>query len=369
MKTNKKSFFITILSVLIVLLSSIALNITELQARIYNIDYANYPKNFSVYNLLNIDNYEAFMSNNFFGLEYKVYYHSYEKVTTNLLNDDLKIQVLGCESKFESFPLPSTYSDSINVTKVKSGESFTDKDILQKTNVMMMYNAHLKKIGYQEGDYIVINGIKFYLKGVLLDNEDIKRNIDENIIQVLIPASTYATIFNHINVKTVIKTFNYRFDYLDNDVNFVSQRKIDMKINTTKDYLFSTSLPLIIVLFLVAFISISIVQIILVRERYNEIGIRRAVGASKDDIVFLFTKSTLIKAIKGIIVGLMIYFIAFSFIQLLCSQIYMANLFVYNIGIILLFATIYLCVSFLTIIVTSFIGSQINIISVLVEEN
>lgn len=368
MKKNKKHFFIIILSFIITFFSSIALNITDIQSKFNNIDYANYPSNYSVYNLLNIDNYEEFMEHNFFDFEYKKYYKSSDKVTTNIIFDNLKIEVLGCESDFEKYPLPSCYSDSINFSKLKSGSSFSDFDIINNSNAIIMYETHLKKIGFNNGDYILINGIRFYVKGILEDNADVVRNKSQNIVQIFIPYTTFASVFKNINVKTVIQTNEYNFEYLNNDINFLSMYKVNQKINTNKEYLISTSLPLLLVLFIISFISIIIVQIILIKEKYNEIGIRRAVGASREEIIYSFTKDTLLSTIFGMIIGIIMYFIVFTFFQLFLTLLYKANFFVYNLNIIFIFLFIYAFISFFSILIPTFIGTNINISSILVEE-
>ncbi len=368
MKKNKKHFFIIILSFIITFFSSFALNITNIQSKIQYIDYANYPNNYSAYNLLNIDNYENFMNQNFPGFEYKKYYKTSDKVTTNIVFDNLKIEVLGCVNNFEEYPLPSCYSDSINFSKLKVGCSFDNIDIINHSNAIIMYESHLKKIGFKENDYILINGVKFYIKGILEDNADIIRNKEENIIQFFIPYTTFASIFKYINVKIVIRTDNYNFNYLNDDVNFVSLYKINKKIGINKQYLINTSLPILIVMFIISFVSITIIQIVLIKERYNEIGIRRAVGASREEIVFLFTKETLTSTFFGMVIGIISFFIVFSFFQLLLTTIYKSNFFVYNFNTMFSYLLVYVLVSFFSILIPTIIGTNINISSILVEE-
>ena len=368
MRKNKKHFFIIILSFIITFFSSIALNITDIQSKLNNIDYANFPSNYSVYNLLNIDNYEEFMRQNFLDFEYKKYYKSSDKVNTNIILDGLKIEVLGCESNFEKYPLPSCYSDSINFSKLEVGSSFSDFDIINNSNTIIMYETHLKKIGFSSGDYILINGIRFYIKGILEDNADVIRNRSQNIIQIFIPYTTFTSIFKNINVKTVIQTNDYNFKYLNDDINFISTYKVNQRISTNKEYLISTSLPLLAVLFIISFVSIIIVQIILIKDRYNEIGIKRAVGASREEIIYSFTKDTLISTIFGMVMGIIMYFVVFTFFQLFLTMLYKSNFLIYNLNMIFVFVFIYAFISFLSILIPTFIGTNINISSILVEE-
>ncbi len=368
MKKNKKHLFIIVLSFIITFFSSIALNITDIQSKLNNIDYANYPSNYSVYNLLNIDNYEEFMKQNFLDFEYKKYYKSSDKITTNILSENLKTEVLGCESNFEKYPLPSCYSDSINFSKLKLGNSFNDLDILNNSNAIIMYEAHLKKIGFDSGDYILINGIRFYIKGILEDNADVIRNQSQNIIQVFIPYTTFKSIFKNINVKTVIQTNDYNFEYLNDDVNFISRYKVNQIISTNKEYLMSTSLPLLVVLFIISFVSTIIVQIIIIKDRYNEIGIRRAVGASREEIIYSFTKDTFLSTIFGMIIGIIMYFIVLTFFQLVLTMLYKSSFFIYNLNMVFIFVFTYAFISFFSILIPTFMGTNINISSILVEE-
>lgn len=368
MRKNKKHIFIIILSFIITFFISLSLNLNDIQSKIGTIDYANYPIGYSIYSSLDIEYYQSFMEVNFPDFEYKKYLMSSKKITTNISYENLEINVLGCDIDFEKFPLPSCYSNSINFAKLKSGSSFNNSDIINRSNAIILYESHLKKIGFNNGDYILIDGIKFYIKGVLEDNPDVIRNISKDVIQIFIPFTTFESIFNFINVKTVIYTNNYNITSLDEDKNFISYYKINQLIKFNENRLFSSTLPLLIISFVISFISFLILQIVLIKERYNEIGIRRAVGASREEIIYSFTLESLLSTLLGIILGFISYLIVFTFIQLSLTMIYKSNFFVDNLNIIFIFILLYAFVSFFSILIPTLIGTKINISSILVEE-
>ncbi|MGM9858908.1 MAG: ABC transporter permease [Bacilli bacterium] len=368
MKSNKRYLFIIILSVIISFFSSIAINVSNIEAEIQHIDYSNYPRGYSTYKLLDTDDYKDFMEYHFPNFEYKSYFTSSNDPTTNLRFENLKVNVIGCEANFETFPLPSCYSESINFSSLKYGTSFEYSDIITKTNALIMYESHIQKIGLKDDQYIEINGTPFFIKGVLSDNNDVLRNIDKNIIQMFIPHSTFSSLFKDISVNTIIYTQNTNFTLFDNEINFMSEFKVNNLIETSYNYFVSSSMVSLVMLFGISFISIVIVQTILIRERYNEIGIRRAVGASKSDIIYLFSKSSLLSSLVGAIIGFVIYLIVFSFIALILSLKYFTNLFLFNINMVLIFLSIYLIVCFLSILISTIIGTRINIATILVEE-
>lgn len=366
---KKKGYiFLLILSFVITFLLSISLNSAGIQSSLQNLDYADYPVEYSAYSTLQVDTYENFMSENFHDLDYHFFYYKNDNPTTNIIFEDLEVQVIGCQSDFQTFPLPSAYSNSIVSTQISEGESFTDVDIFTQSNGMIMYGSHLDKIGYQLDDEIKINGKDFVLEGVLEDNSDIKRNIDENTIQIFIPYTTYSNLFTAYNVETVIHTENYTFEQYDDEYNFISYYKVLDMLNNTESYIISSSYFAIAATFLVSFIATAIVQIILIRGRYNEIGIRRAIGASRDSIVYLFTKKSLNIILIGALMGFLTFLILLFNVEILLSNIYFTNFFIFNFNDTCLYLVIYIFFSYLSVLIPSIIGTRINIATILVEE-
>lgn len=367
---NKNNIFLFILSFIIVLFTSLSINNSMLQARISNLDYLDYPQKYSAYNLLHEDDYESFMKEYFTDLKYKEYYCNANTslISTNIVSDNLEIEIMGCVANFETFPIPSAYSNTIVATSLMEGDSFSEIDLIKNNNTIIMYYSHLKKINYKQGDLININGKNFILKGVLQDNSDVKRNYNKDVIQIFIPYTTFLNIFKFPIIKTVVKTDNYTFPSLMKDNNFISYEKVESIINNNYNYNKQASLITIVSTFAISFIATIIVQYLLIRGRYNEIGIRRAVGASRDSIVFMFTTNSLKVLSVGILLGLIIFFISYSTICLVLSNIYYSSMFILNISKTIGSVLLYLSICFISILIPSVIGSNINISNILVEE-
>lgn len=367
---NKNNIFLFILSFIIVLFTSLSINNSMLQARISNLDYLDYPQKYSAYNLLHEDDYESFMKEYFTDLKYKEYYCNANTslISTNIVSDNLEIEIMGCVANFETFPIPSAYSNTIVATSLMEGDSFSEIDLIKNNNTIIMYYSHLKKINYKQGDLININGKNFILKGVLQDNSDVKRNYNKDVIQIFIPYTTFLNIFKFPIIKTVVKTDNYTFPSLMKDNNFISYEKVKSIINNNYNYNKQASLITIVSTFAISFIATIIVQYLLIRGRYNEIGIRRAVGASRDSIVFMFTTNSLKVLSVGILLGLIIFFISYSTICLVLSNIYYSSMFILNISKTIGSVLLYLSICFISILIPSAIGSNINISNILVEE-
>jgi ABC-type antimicrobial peptide transport system permease subunit len=367
---KKSGNFLLVLSFVITLFASLALNSSALSSLLSNLDYADYPQEYSVYNLLYKDNFEKFMDENFEGFDYETFYcdSNTSSLTTNIVSKNISIQIVGCRQNFERFPIPSAYSNSITSTSLIEGRSFSDIDLIQENNAMVMYCSHLEKINYKIGDTIVINGQPFVLKGVLDDSPDIKRNREKNVIQIFIPYTTFMNYFSFPVVKSVIYTKNYNFPLFSNDENFVSYYKIVDQVNASAELNDQTSFVSIIGLFAISSIATIILQILLIRGRYNEIGIRRAIGASRDSIAYFFTKESLLVLFLGVSLGLTVFLIIYSSICLILSSVFYTCLIVFNISATLIAATSYLLISFISVLIPSIIGTNINISTILVEE-
>ncbi|MEG2270185.1 MAG: FtsX-like permease family protein [Bacilli bacterium] len=366
---NKMNLFLILLSLFISLFTSFSLSNNKLQTKIKNLNYADFPVNFSVYNMLQQDEYSNFLENNFTGLPYELFYINIEEyVKTNIVCKDLHIQIIGARTEFQKFPIPSAYSNSIFMTSIQEGKSFDDIDMMNKNNSIIAYSSHLQKIGYKKDMKIVINGIQFVLKGVLADSSDVKRNIDKNTIQLFIPYTTLLNMFSYSYVKTSIYTKDYDFPQLKDDNKFLSYYKTLDTYKKTNEDINKTSYITILSIFVISFIATIIVQLILMKNKYSEIGIRRAVGASRDDITYMFTKKSMIMIITGVLIGLVSFFLIYSVMCVVYSNQYFTNMFIFDIKSVFLFSAIYLILSYVSVLFPSIIGSNINISSILLEE-
>lgn len=369
-KKKKGYAFLLFLSFIITFFLSVSFNSARIESIVHNIDYANYPIGYSAYRGMDSKEYKSVMNNKFTNLDYHFFYYGAKNPDTNIMYENLNVKVIGCQKNFETFPLPSAYSSTIVSSKLLEGESFDDLDIISQSNAMVMYSSQLKKIGYKPNDKIRMMGHDFVLKGVLEDNSDIKRNINEDIIQIFIPYTTYLSLFDspYPNVETVIYTSNYTFDELDDNQNFISYYKVQDILQHTEDYIIQSSYITIGTTFVISCICTAIVQIILIKGRYNEIGIRRAIGASRDSIVFLFTKKSLYTILIGALMGFLTFLVVLFNVELILSHIYFTNFIMFNSNTTFLVLIIYIFLSYLSVLLPSILGTRINISTILVEE-
>jgi hypothetical protein len=367
-KKKNNNTFMLVLAFIISLFTSISLNISGIYSIIGNVNYVDFPDGYSAYSNIDKEKFRKFMDTNFTGLEYTYYYCAPDSGTINIQSKDLTLSVFGCQENFENFPVPSPFSDSIVNAQLLEGSSFDETDIIMKSNAMIMYSSHLEKIGYGENNALMLNGQKLVLKGVLKDNNEIKRHIRDNVIQIFIPYTTFNSLFRNTNVKTIIHTGDFTFSNFENNGNFISKYKVLKLIENYKIFINATSLPAIVAIYIISFIATVIVQIILINSRHNEIGIRRAVGASKDSIIFLFTTNSLLVILKGILLGLCAFLISFFSVELILSNMYVVNLFVLDISVTLISIFSYFILNFFCVLIPTIIGSSINISSILVEE-
>ncbi|MCM1130363.1 MAG: ABC transporter permease [Roseburia sp.] len=365
MKLKNKTYICLLLATIcIAFTTGITINITQHIHYEKSVEYSDFPKEYSIYN-------NATKNSNFYKYFQELDYIFYSTRIDNFdinITDGIKIEIIGCQDNFLEYPLPSMKSNCLTTTELISGASFDKKDMVLRNAFFIMYQSHLEAIKFMQNDYIEMNGVRFYLKGVLKDTNEVLRNRDKSKIQIFVPYTTMKNIFTDTTQHAIIKTCKYNFENLFEDSNFNSYYKVQKNALQSVENDLINNVVYISGIFLVACICIIILQIITIKSRYYEIGIRRAIGASRGAIVKQFTLQAYLYVLLGLILGVILAYYTFSLYALYKSILYHTNLFIYEIRTTLIMISTYSLISFISIVVPAWIGSKMNISTILIEE-
>ena len=206
--------------------------------------------------------------------------------------------------------------------RLKNGEFFSERDMKTANRVAIIGMTAVKNLFGEEdplGQVIRVHFIPFKIIGVFEPKGVDTNGLDQDDL-VLIPLSTYMrrivnqTFISRIFVKAssrqnitkasmkireLLRENHKLVDDRNDDFTLVTQLEIeDMKKETTEMF---TKLIVGVagISLLVGGVGILAVMLISVKERTREIGIRRAVGATRRDIVHQFLYESLIIGFLG----------------------------------------------------------------------
>ena len=206
--------------------------------------------------------------------------------------------------------------------ELKNGELFSERDIKTANRVAIIGKTVVKNLFGEEdplGQVIRVHFIPFKIIGVFEPKGVDTNGLDQDDL-ILIPLSTYMrrivnqTFVSRIFVKAtsrknipkasekireILRESHKLTDDRNDDFTLISQLDIeDLKKETTEMF---TKLIVGVagISLLVGGIGILAVMLISVKERTREIGIRRAVGATRRDIIHQFLYESLIIGFLG----------------------------------------------------------------------
>ena len=227
-----------------------------------------------------------------------------------------------------------------NVT-IMDGRNLTDLDVDHATYTCLLGNSVTQKIFPNVdpiGQFIRVDGFPIQVVGTLEPQPALfGQNMDSYII---IPITTYASMYGRYNRSVSISIMSYnKDDYnstiesaigyfrtirkvapgADNDFDIFSNESIMGQINDITGGVKIGAIAVSIIALLAAGIGIMNIMLVSVTERTREIGIRKAVGAKKINILLQFLMEAIvlciIGGIIGIILGVVIGNIAGSFLN------------------------------------------------------
>ncbi|MCI6155347.1 MAG: ABC transporter permease [Erysipelotrichaceae bacterium] len=301
-----------------------------------------------------------------------------DKVTLdNTIDENINITIYGVNNDFLSFPLCTITSDyNLVDSELLYGESFSQSDILEGNPYIMMqqtYSTYLFGNENPIGKILKIEGIKYVVKGIIRDTYDVRTNFDisekKNIV-IYVPKTVVEhqyDIYKYNNLFVFHYESSQEFRYIRSK-SFYSYDDSMSNIEKQKmDALGKIVLPLSFII--VASFAIELIIIFInLRERYYEIGIKRAIGATKDEICFELLFENLVLVIISIILGVFIgillsYAITITFYS--TNFIFTFFLTYQNITIIISFS---LLVSIIACLIPSIYASNSNIVNIIKGE-
>lgn len=174
------------------------------------------------------------------------------------------------------------------------------------------------------GKEIRVNGDKFEVVGVL---EEVKSNFDDASENryVMVPLSTYSKLipweeelaldcrarsYDEINkaIEEITAALRiYRKVPFNKDNNFAlsTQEQFKEQINNITKYLFLGSLVITSVGLMVGGIGVMNIMLVSVTERTREIGIRKAIGAKRSNIILQFLTEATTLSLTGGVIGIL----------------------------------------------------------------
>lgn len=271
------------------------------------------------------------LKNNISEIEDVIYYGTN---VTSKINYDTEVKFLtliGVNSNFfDSKPIDFT-----------AGRVFNDVEEVNGLPVALIYRVSAeslfgntnpigKKLTIQNDDY----GSKTVkIVGVIdIDmGQDITGDaVDQMPIMMMIPLNTYQTYFNEdtfstlqlttakdVDCKLVAQRAKTLLEFTHNNkdkYSFTSSQEIQDTVNTVINVIQIAILAIAAISLVVGGIGIMNIMLVAVTERTREIGIRKAIGAQKKDIIIQFLLEAVLLTFGSGLVGIVVGFIPLPFL-------------------------------------------------------
>ena len=211
--------------------------------------------------------------------------------------------------------------------QIEKGEMFTEKELKTASRVAVIGKKVVKNLFGEEdpiGKVVKVHFIAFTIIGVFdtkgvdtngLDQDDliliplstlIRRIVHQtHISRIFVKISTREKIFQATEKITELLRESHKLrGERSNDFTLVSQLDMEEMKRETSELFTKVIVGVAAISLLVGGIGILAVMLISVKERTKEIGIRRAVGATKKDIIFQFLYESLIIGLLGGLFGI-----------------------------------------------------------------
>jgi len=258
--------------------------------------------------------------------------------------------VISCSAEMSSAPLDLSWNGEtvtapvkgvnadyfdIRILGIKDGRGIRRMDDLESRGVAVIGEGIRKALFGREdavGKMVDVQGNLFKIIGVL-SSDDLFSMQERN--SVYVPASSFINSFNsegkvssfclslssESNTSAIEKDLKgylaYSYGFNPNDEQAVYVSNIEMQTKTF-DSLFSGLEILIwitgVCLLLSGIVGVCNVMLIIVKERTNEIGIRKAVGATSESIISMILAEsvtiTFIAGMAGIVLGMIVVMLA-----------------------------------------------------------
>lgn len=229
------------------------------------------------------------------------------------------------------------YSDMRNIIPREGGRFINDPDMKDRRRVIFLgdkVEELLFGTGNGVGKIVYMGDVPFLVIGVMQKKTQNSSYNSRDQDRVFIPATTYSSVFGEVYLNNIIfqvkdpraaeatddevrsvLSKKYRFDPTDRDAVWI------WDTNNFDKFLFYFFLAFNIFMGLIGSFTLGVggvgvanIMYIVVQERTREIGIKRAVGAKRSNILFQFFLETLFIIFIGSAIG---FAISFGIIQAL----------------------------------------------------
>lgn len=213
---------------------------------------------------------------------------------------------------------------------IVDGEKFNNTDLKKRSKKVVIGSQIAEKLFESNnnalGKTVRIQNQRFLVIGVLKKKGGIASEDDKNIIipytasYSFNPGKKFFGIYakvddkNIASVKSEIKSTLLK-RYKEDDFTVTEQAELLGTISSIIGILNGVLIAIGSISLLVGGIGIMNIMYATVTERTKEIGIRRAIGATKKDILYQFLSEALILSLFGGLIGLLIAFIIVTLIQ------------------------------------------------------
>lgn len=212
----------------------------------------------------------------------------------------------------------------IKSMQIKNGREFNVRDFIMNRRVVIIGEQVSKTLFYDEeaiGKNIIVSGVFFKVIGIIDDDGPFSQFENENIYA---PSSVVTSIFNtegefYRFVLTLKKSANLNSQFDKKLKNFLAEEigfskndnqalfiyNVDKQVENFNSLFKGIRIALWVIgicILITGIVGISNIMLIAVKERSQEIGIRKAIGASPKSIaILIITESTIITGIFGLI--------------------------------------------------------------------
>lgn len=218
----------------------------------------------------------------------------------------------------------------VGALNIVTGKSFTNSDLKKRNKKVVIGSLIAEKLFESNdkalGKTVRIQNQRFLIVGILKKKGGIASEDDRNIIipytasYSFNPEKKFFGIYIKVDdeniaiVKSEIKNTLLK-RYKEDDFTVTEQAELLGTINSIIGILNGVLIAIGSISLLVGGIGIMNIMYATVTERTKEIGIRRAIGATKKDILYQFLSEALILSVFGGLIGLGIAFVIVILIQ------------------------------------------------------
>lgn len=363
----KSNVFLFFMCLALTFATILSMNIIDYEQRKNDYLHAYYPEGYSML----VDRNEDSVTNSFDHTELVC---SKEKVNVDNIQGSVpySIKLIGVDHNFLSFPLQSLDHDlSCRFTSLSKGRVISAEDQAYGAAVFMMYESQAKMfLTGGEPLKLEISGISLSLCGTLKDTPDIIRDSkkEKHQIAIYVPETIFEKLYRGVSSHCLIfKSGNKdMFSIFGSSSGFSTWTTcLPTKTNWLREPAYLT---IEIILFVISFTSFLSLGMLSIKNRSTEIGVRRAVGATKDDICFMFLAEGFFILLSAVLISFILNIAIWAVVSSVwCSYTCIYAFFFDWIGA-AIFSAAFIFVCSIGLLVPSIFGAFTNISTVLTEE-